>query len=47
MDYTPDGPVGCVFFVLLILSDSGAAEEVANLASSGPEIKRPTLSPHL
>jgi hypothetical protein len=33
-------PVGAVFFVVLILSDSGAAKEVVSLASSGHEKAR-------
>jgi len=36
----PTAPVGAVFFIILILSDSGAAKEVVSLASSGHEKAR-------
>jgi len=36
----PTAPVGAVFFIILILSDSGGAKEVASLASSGHEKAR-------
>jgi hypothetical protein len=36
----PTAPVGAVFFIILMLSDSGAAKEVVSLASSGHEKAR-------
>jgi hypothetical protein len=37
----PTAHVGAVFFILLILSDSGAAKEVVSLASSAQERPEP------
>jgi hypothetical protein len=36
----PAASAGAVFFMILILSDSGAAKEVVSLASSGHEKAR-------